>query len=837
MSTQTPAGAKWNPIANGYIQNGKVVSTTPQYDSNGKFLEVVNGTATTQPTYVSKQPNGQATWNPYASGYVENNGKLFSTTPQYDTSGKFLDSISTQGNTQGSNQDKNSVATNAGAMASLNNNLENAQISPQETTVTQAVTPDETSEWMNQYNDHIAQDNLSGQVDDMTQLNNATLPQQAQEMTPQANNTVMQPNYTAGEQAAQQAVDNIDNRIAANYEKRINDAKLEGNYPLAEQLQSDLDNFYAMRSVSPVTGEQMVSTLPQTPEEAYETELARLDEKYDNAYKELETNYQMMYGATLNDITNGIVAQLGNLMNFQYDPTKDRALHIAQGYAQAKVKETMNATGMYYSTMTQSAITKAVAELVPVYEKMAKEEIQTNLQMLFNVGNYLMNLENQQFNMWKTQVEFKIEAIEQKRKDVSQALQRAEFMGYVDNQASAILGIPAGTLTYKARKDAQDRQDAIDKELRGYTQQKVMAVLNSDLQMERDAEQAKLEIEKLREQYNLMDRNNARSAARDYEYKSRLQKEATQQAQDLASGVPYYEDGTLDASKMEDLYYNLIENKGYTNDEAIKAALNEAKGKSERALFLSSIGEDPKKWLEAPTTEEPAIDIKERKEEYPDVNENTRNVVESEDALAKLQKYYADGGDAKALENLIKGMQAESDEASQIYDVLNDVLITNPQQGFRKALEELTNGFSKDNGKSKKAFEGSINLINSYSDALDNLGIDDSIKAEYEKAMYKTFIDEIADAKDIDMTWTNFNDNTKDSKWRAGQQIAKIIADPKNEYLNETKTDILSYVAQKLAQPTTLERNITNVKIDGLNNTMEVTDKNKNKKTVPIFAG
>jgi hypothetical protein len=335
-----------------------------------------------------------------------------------------------------------------------------------------------------------------------------------------------------------------------------------------------------------------------------------------------------------------------------------------------------------------------------------------------------------------------------------------------------------------------------------------------------------------------MDRNNARSAARDYEYKSRLQKEATQQAQSLATGKPIYNTGTLDASKMEDLYYNLIENKGYTKDEAIKAALNEAKGKSERALFLSSIGEDPKKWLEAPTTatETPTKDPKELKEKYPNVNEKTRNAVENEIVLDKLQKYYENGDKVEDLESLIKGMQAESDEAGQIYDILTDVIITNPQQGFKKALEEQTKGFSKDNGKSKKAFEGSINLINGYSDALDNLGIDDTIKAEYEKAMYKTLIDEIADAKDIDMTWTNFNDNTKDSKWRAGQQIAKIIADPKNEYMNEVKTDILSYAAEKLAQPTSLERNITNLKINGLNNTMEVTDKNKNKKTVPIFA-
>ena len=164
MSDKTPKNAKWIPQANGYVSNGQVVSTKPQYDSSGKFLEEIGG-ATNTASNVQNRMLGTvdgATWSPEAGGYVKN-GQVVSTTPVYGA----------MNNVAGSNTDKNSVATQAGSMGSLNNNTEKAQLSPMQTTVTQSVTPpDPYTAWINQYNEHVAQNNLKGQVEDLTQLSN-----------------------------------------------------------------------------------------------------------------------------------------------------------------------------------------------------------------------------------------------------------------------------------------------------------------------------------------------------------------------------------------------------------------------------------------------------------------------------------------------------------------------------------------------------------------------------------------------------------------------------------------------------------------------------------------
>lgn len=724
-------------------------------------------------------------------------------------------------NTQGSNVDVNSVETKAGSMADLSNNTEKSQISPMDTTVTKNVGAiDPYTAWINKYNEDVANNNLKGQVDDLTRLselgirnfdgNNtgellARAKQQAglvpTDILDLQNQNVSNARTLYGDVGIGTAIQNVDNRLINNYERRINEAKQIGDYEKAEQLQAELDQFYVDNSLSSTTSAPLITTSAlQTPEEEYEYKLNQLNDKYDNAYKELQTNYQSMYTNVLNDVSNGIIAQLGNLMNFEYDPAKDRALHIAQGYAVGQIKETMNATGMYYSTMTQSAITKAVAELVPVYEKMAKEEIQTNLQMLQNVGSYLMNLEQQQFNMWKTQMEFKIEAIEQKRKDVAMAWERANNLGYIDNQASAILGIEAGTLTYKARKDAQDRQDAIDKELRGYEQQETMARLNDELERGRMQEEYKIDILKMQEQSRLQEERDAKQAAREYTYKRNLLREEYSLANNSNNNgnkKPTYTNGTMSASALEEYYYNLTENSGYTSDAAIKEALNNAKNDSERKSFLASIGEDPKKWLEGTTAETPDVDTANRKKDYPLIGETARGLIQSEDTLKKLQEYYSNGGKVTDLVSLIKGMQAESDEAIDVGTVLDDIIISNQLQGFNKQLAEEANRFGDNFANTSKAFNRAIQMVDDYTSALKELGVDDDIRATYAEYMYEALVDKIYEANNFDIKITDLS-NIYENKYKAGNEIKSRLNNPSDEALNSIKDNVYSYINEKL---------------------------------------
>lgn len=639
---------------------------------------------------------------------------------------------------------------------------------------------------------------------------------------------------------------NINNRTITNYEKRITEAKQRGDYQTADAMQDLLDNYYTTNGISPTTGlaEQPTAT---TPEEIFEERENQLNEKYDVAFKALDNDYVSMYTTAINDVANGIMAQVGNLMNFQYDPAKDRALHIAQGYAVGKVKETMNATGMYYSTMTQTAITRAITELVPVYEKMARDEIQTNIQALYNLGNYLMNLDSHQFDIYKQQVAMKLEEIEQRRKDTAEAWERANMLGYIDNQASAILGIPAGTLTYKARQDAQDRQDALDRELRGYENQEYIARLNSDLQKERNEQEAKLELEKLRESSRLQDQRDAKAAYRDYYYKSQLQQEAYDLSASSINGVRY-KNGDMKATDMEDTYYSFIDSGEYTEDEAIDYLLNQAKGDSERITFLANIGKDPRKYGIG-TSSEPGQNPtpEDLKKKYPNVSEIARNTITNTDVLDKLEEF--NNGDIHTtddLKNLIKGMQAESDEAVFIGDVLDDIIINNSLHGMNKTFDDLSKGFNTDFGSSTNALNQSLNLIEQVVQALKEAGIDStptsgtviettikrdekptqrsrkqqatsfekeetiepdlgSLRANYAASMYMNLVDKINNASDIDMTWLNFNDNTSDSKLRAGEEIIKRLNAIKDEDINEVKPMIISYINEKLIEP---EQNI-----------------------------
>lgn len=873
---------KWSAGANAYIDTdtGKVVSSTPQY-SNGEFQKTISSSGSSTSTKTGSTSSSSSgsrssavvnAWNTIASGLdaIKKNGST-----NINNAPKIENVLGTSTNTKGSGKDANAVQTQAGSLATLNNNTQNSQLSPMQTTVTQGVgNIDPYTAWINQYNEHVAQNNLAGQIDDLTELNRMGLksingrkiPELLAELqgssqttgangyltgktsevagtTTAAESSVDQPWWERPdvvaateylnaniksrdnkkvnppiateeqEQQLQTTMENTKKRTISNYLDKINKANSIGDYETADQLKEELEEYYTVNGISPTTNNP-ISTQTLTPDQYYQTQLDQLEAKYDNAYKELEANYERMYGAVLNDVTNGIISQLGNLMNFEYDPYKDRALHIAQGYAKASVKETMNATGMYYSSMTQNAITKAVAELVPVYEKMAKEEIQTNLQMLQNVGNYLMNLETQQFNMWKAQMQLKVEAIEQRRKDVTQAIERAEMLGYIDNQASAILGIEAGTPTYQAKKDAQDRQDKIDAEIRGYEQEEAMTRLADELQRGRMQEQSKIDIEKIREQYRLQEENASKSDWRNYEIDSKLQQEKYDREEEIErikakktnnAGGSNYTYGTMKASDMEENYYNLID-KGYSSDEAIDYLLNYGKDDSEKTTFLTSIGEDPKKWLGETPQQNPGagatpesyglsgLTTGELKKEYGEIGEDARNLITSKDVLEKLKAFYGDSTKTlKDFKDMIDEMKTESSEAGDVNMVVYDLISGNSKHGFNKVLKDLTDKFSDNYSSTSKAMTASLAAIDDYMELLEDLGYDKETRADYGEYMYERLADKISGSKDMDMTWLNFNDKTADSKDRAVKQLIEHMEASEDEAVVKFKGQVQQY--------------------------------------------
>lgn len=440
MDNNTPKYASWVPTAGGYIADGKVVSTTPQYDEQGKFRIDVDRALFAQPqtqtqtTQVAAQP----------------------------TSGI------TTANATGSTEDANATATGIGSLGSLSENTgktttgtlgTNATLSP----VAGNTITNPLEQAQRDYDYMVATDNIQGQINALVKIGELT----GQDYSLQIN------------ELAKQRSDKIQN-MSNDYSKRYNEALANGDLETANQILEEQKQW--LNSVN-------TPTQASTPEQQYELK-----------QQELNMNWENQYRDGINQIANTILQLTGNLLNFQYNPYADSALQIAQGYAVGRVKETMNATGMYYSSMTTSAITKAVAELVPVYEKMAKDELRQNINLLQSTANFLMNLEQSEFNMWKSQIELQWEANAEKRKEASFAIDMANARGYFNNEEAALLGVAPGTLSPNAREHLQELQEELDKENRSLLQNMVLADYKNELDMDKMARQAELDVWKYNQQ-------------------------------------------------------------------------------------------------------------------------------------------------------------------------------------------------------------------------------------------------------------------------------------------------------------------------------------------------
>ena len=225
-----------------------------------------------------------------------------------------------------------------------------------------------------------------------------------------------------------QRVQKIKNQIR-DYETDMAEAINAGDEALAQQI-----------------GQQM---------EAYK-KAVNYGETVDNSATYLQN---IEYKSTYDSVISGIVNELLTT-RFTYDPSDDEALLKAQQYATNSVYESMNAKGILDSTMTAQIITKTASELVPIYEKMAKEEFYNNLERLQSMANFVMNLEETQYSRWVDQVRLKLDYYEAQKDEIAYQWDRVNQLGYVDNEASIILGVAPGTMSpsMRAAIDEAERQ-------------------------------------------------------------------------------------------------------------------------------------------------------------------------------------------------------------------------------------------------------------------------------------------------------------------------------------------------------------------------------------------
>ena len=173
--------------------------------------------------------------------------------------------------------------------------------------------------------------------------------------------------------------------------------------------------------------------------------------------------YQSAYADTINSVISTLLTETQNMKNgFNYDPSQDMALRVASEYAANSTLQSLAGSGVLNSSSTAERVARIVSELIPQYEKLAYDRQVQYLNQLATTANIVMDYDSQQFQYWKDAKdrEFQEKEFEFKKKqtDLENAWKRVDELGYVDNNASAILGVKVGTLSGAAREAKEQRE-------------------------------------------------------------------------------------------------------------------------------------------------------------------------------------------------------------------------------------------------------------------------------------------------------------------------------------------------------------------------------------------
>lgn len=209
---------------------------------------------------------------------------------------------------------------------------------------------------------------------------------------------------------------------------------------------------------TPITPTTPTAVIPTTPTDVIQDIVSGGQEG--QVIERTEYNYA--------DQLNNIISQITG-QNFAYDPNEDSALKQAQDYAARAVLEEMNARGLLTSSMTQDRLAQMMNELIPRYEELAYNRFQDQRANLYKLADLYGNLDAVQYSRELDDRQFNLDAeirgYETRRDEINDMWDNVNTLGYVDNLASQILGLPVGTPSADARvaKMNLDNQIALDK--------------------------------------------------------------------------------------------------------------------------------------------------------------------------------------------------------------------------------------------------------------------------------------------------------------------------------------------------------------------------------------
>ncbi len=220
-----------------------------------------------------------------------------------------------------------------------------------------------------------------------------------------------------------------------------------------------------------------------------------------NNINSIEGQYQSAFSETM----NGIISKMleASVDGFTYDPNNDESLQLATEYAQNSTLQGLAGNGVLNSSATAERIARIVSELIPQYEEKAYSRWIDGLNNLANTAQVVMNYDSQQFEYWKDAKDREFEErqfeFEKRQKEIENAWTRVDELGYVDNEASAVLGVAAGTPSWKAKEAKEQRQFELDKMREQYQLEYNNNVAIERIRAEIDEEQARKNYERQRE--------------------------------------------------------------------------------------------------------------------------------------------------------------------------------------------------------------------------------------------------------------------------------------------------------------------------------------------------
>ena len=262
----------------------------------------------------------------------------------------------------------------------------------------------------------------------------------------------------------------------------------------------------------------------------------------------IEGQYQSAYSDTINSLISEMLSQMNN--GFQYDPSQDSALQLATEYAANSTMQSLAGSGVLNSTSTSERVARIVSELIPQYEEKAHDRWIEYLGNLADTAQLVMNYDSQQFEQWKDAKDREFEnkkfEYQKKQNELENAWKRVDELGYVDNEAAKILGVPVGTLSGEARL-AKEQQEFELKKMREqleiqYENDKALYKLRNELdkEMTQYEYQLKNQYDKEMTQYEYQLKNEYDKGMLNYEYQ--LQSKYGSSSSSSKSNLSTYKD-------------------------------------------------------------------------------------------------------------------------------------------------------------------------------------------------------------------------------------------------------------------------------------------------------